>query len=56
VSRQGAPDPGIAGKLPIGTRLRILPNRACAAGAQHPEYQAVLENGSAQAWPRFYGW
>jgi len=56
VSRQGAPDPGIAGKLSIGTRLRILPNHACATGAQHPEYLAVLENGSAQACPRFYGW
>ncbi|MCA8279558.1 DSD1 family PLP-dependent enzyme [Burkholderia cepacia] len=56
VSRAGAPDSGIAQRFPIGTRLRILPNHACATGAQHPEYQAIDDDGSAQAWPRFYGW
>ncbi|VWD47657.1 alanine racemase [Burkholderia lata] len=56
VSRAGSPDAGIAQRFPIGTRLRILPNHACATGAQHPEYQAIGEDGGAQAWPRFYGW
>lgn len=56
VSRASAPDSGIAQRFPIGTRLRILPNHACATGAQHPEYQAIGDDGSAQAWPRFYGW
>ncbi|MBJ9752895.1 DSD1 family PLP-dependent enzyme [Burkholderia cepacia] len=56
VSRAGAPDSGIAQRFPIGTRLRILPNHACATGTQHPEYQAIGDDGSAQAWPRFYGW
>ncbi|NTX21918.1 DSD1 family PLP-dependent enzyme [Burkholderia cepacia] len=56
VSRAGAPDSGIAQRFPTGTRLRILPNHACATGAQHPEYQAIGDDGSAQAWPRFYGW
>ncbi|WP_241290452.1 DSD1 family PLP-dependent enzyme [Burkholderia stabilis] len=56
VSRAGSPDPGIAQRFPVGTRLRILPNHACATGAQHPEYQAIGENGGAHAWPRFYGW
>ncbi|KWC69308.1 DSD1 family PLP-dependent enzyme [Burkholderia cepacia] len=56
VSRAGAPDSGIAQRFPIGTRLRILPNHACATGAQHPEYQAIGDDGNAQAWPRFYGW
>ncbi|NIE63168.1 DSD1 family PLP-dependent enzyme [Burkholderia sp. Ax-1719] len=46
----------IASAFPIGTRLRILPNHACATGAQHPEYQAVGTDGSTAAWPRFYGW
>jgi D-serine deaminase-like pyridoxal phosphate-dependent protein len=46
----------ITERFPIGTRLRILPNHACATGAQHPEYQAVAHDGSAQTWPRFYGW
>lgn len=56
VSRTGSPDTGIAQRFPIGTRLRILPNHACATGAQHPEYQAIGEDGTAQTWPRFYGW
>jgi D-serine deaminase-like pyridoxal phosphate-dependent protein len=49
-------DTEIAGRFPIGTRLRILPNHACATGAQHPEYHAVLPNGEVETWPRFYGW
>ncbi|KWE15414.1 alanine racemase [Burkholderia cepacia] len=56
VSRASAPDSSIAQRFPIGTRLRILPNHACATGAQHPEYQAIGDDGSARAWPRFYGW
>ena len=56
LSRVGEPDNSIAQRFPIGTRLRILPNHACATGAQHPEYQAVQPDGSTAAWPRFYGW
>ncbi|RQS24313.1 DSD1 family PLP-dependent enzyme [Burkholderia sp. Bp8998] len=56
VSRIGAPDAGIAKQFPIGTRLRILPNHACATGAQHPEYHALSDDGTVQSWPRFYGW
>ncbi len=56
LSRSGEPDTGIAERFPIGTRLRILPNHACATGAQFPEYQAVLPDGSTATWPRFYGW
>lgn len=45
--------------LPIGTRLRILPNHACATAAQHGKYH-VLQSGSPEAplveWPRFGGW
>ncbi|WBQ05484.1 alanine racemase [Kribbella sp. CA-293567] len=37
--------------LPIGTRLRILPNHACATAAQHEGYQV----GEA-FWPRIHGW
>ena len=46
----------IASQLPVGTRLRVLPNHACATGAQHMCYQALGEDGSLQEWPRFYGW
>jgi D-serine deaminase-like pyridoxal phosphate-dependent protein len=56
LSRTGEPDPGIAQRFPVGTLLRILPNHACATGAQFPEYQAVGDDGSVTAWPRFYGW
>ncbi|WP_019701825.1 DSD1 family PLP-dependent enzyme [Paracidovorax oryzae] len=56
LSRAGEPDGRIAERFPIGTRLRILPNHACATGAQHPEYHAIGPDGRAEAWPRFYGW
>ncbi len=43
--------------FPVGTRLRILPNHACATAAQHPCYQ-VVRGGTdiLAAWTRFYGW
>ncbi|BCB07226.1 alanine racemase [Vreelandella venusta] len=56
LSRTGELDRSIAERFPIGMRLRILPNHACATGAQHPEYQAVLPDGTTETWPRFYGW
>jgi D-serine deaminase-like pyridoxal phosphate-dependent protein len=56
LSREGEPDREIAQRFPVGTRLRILPNHACATGAQFPEYQAVAADGAVTAWPRFYGW
>ncbi|MBS0445651.1 MAG: DSD1 family PLP-dependent enzyme [Proteobacteria bacterium] len=49
-------DARIAARFPIGTRLRILPNHACATAAQHPAYRAVRSDGEVEAWPRFYGW
>ena len=56
VSRVGGIDGDIASRFPIGTRLRILPNHACATGAQHPDYHAILAGGETELWPRFYGW
>ena len=44
--------------FPIGTLLRVLPNHACATGAQHGSYR-VVRGGSALVvaeWPRFGGW
>ena len=35
-------------RFPVGTRLRILPNHACATGAQFPEYHALHENGTTE--------
>lgn len=52
----GAVDADIAARFPLGTRLRILPNHACATAAQHPEYRALMAGGEVETWPRFYGW
>jgi D-serine deaminase-like pyridoxal phosphate-dependent protein len=43
--------------LSIGTKVRILPNHACATGAQHDCYM-VLGTGQTVtgSWPRFSGW
>lgn len=54
--RDGAADPSVVERFPIGAKLRILPNHACATGAQYPAYLAVSADGSAAEWPRFHGW
>jgi len=46
----------IAQRFPIGMKLRILPNHACATGAQFPEYHAVSPEGNSVEWRRFQGW
>ena len=56
LSRIDGPDRQIAERFPIGTRLRILPNHACATGAQFTDYQALDDNGQVQPWGRFHGW
>jgi Predicted amino acid aldolase or racemase len=52
-SRSGAsPD------LPVGTRLRILPNHACATAAAYECYHVIPEDEAAPTtqWSRFNGW
>ncbi len=56
IERRGDVDHEIARTLPVGTLLRILPNHACATGAQFPEYQAITNDQVTATWPRFYGW
>ncbi|MBL1084502.1 DSD1 family PLP-dependent enzyme [Streptomyces actinomycinicus] len=58
-----ARDGGALPDLPIGTRLRILPNHACATAAQHHGYHVVdgsRDTGTPPAieafWPRVTGW
>ncbi len=46
----------IVSRLPTGTKLRILPNHACATGAQFPAYHALTDDGDVTVWNRFYGW
>lgn len=43
-------------RFPIGSRLRILPNHACATGAQFPDYHAVDAIGDVHTWSRLHGW
>ena len=51
-------DPAKTPMLPLGTRLRVLPNHACATGAQHDRYLAVHGTSPeiTAMWPRFSGW
>jgi D-serine deaminase-like pyridoxal phosphate-dependent protein len=43
--------------LPVGARVRILPNHSCATGAQHDRYHLLGEAGMIEAeWPRISGW
>ena len=54
--RDGRVDSGLAQRFPVGTRLRILPNHACATAAQFPAYDVLGADGQLQRWNRFYGW
>jgi D-serine deaminase-like pyridoxal phosphate-dependent protein len=49
---------GVLPDLPIGARVRILPNHACATGAQHEQYRVVEGAGGrvVATWPRIRGW
>lgn len=56
-----APRPGSDAQLPdcpLGTRLRILPNHACATAAQYDHYNVVRPGPEAplKTWRRFGGW
>ena len=44
--------------LPVGARVRILPNHACATAAQHEIYNVIAgANLQIEAqWPRMRGW
>lgn len=46
----------LATRFPIGSRLRILPNHACATGAQFPHYHVCESQGEVHLWSRLHGW
>jgi len=48
--------PVAAGDFPVGARLRILPNHACATGAQHAAYLALDGGKIVDRWARERGW
>ena len=56
LSHEGEPDLDIVARFPIGTLLRILPNHACATGAQFPEYHAIAPDRELAVWSRLHGW
>jgi D-serine deaminase-like pyridoxal phosphate-dependent protein len=58
-TRDGSPLPD----LPVGTRLRVLPNHACATAAQHHGYHVTDSSRTATStpviqtfWERVMGW
>jgi D-serine deaminase-like pyridoxal phosphate-dependent protein len=56
-ARPGTPPLDLS-RFPIGARLRVLPNHACATGAQHGSYLVVGADGTTieAEWPRLNGW
>ena len=54
--RDGSAARDIEARFPLGTRLRILPNHACATAAQYPSYAVIEGHGGVAAWERFGGW
>ena len=57
VSRvDGAADATLRERFPLGSRLRVLPNHACATGAQFDRYHLLRDDGGLAVWPRFGGW
>jgi len=55
-SMHGSDSDDVTMRFPIGTKLRIIPNHACATGAQFPEYHALAVSGELTVWERFHGW
>ncbi len=43
-------------RLPVGTRLRIVPNHACLTAAQHDHYWVVAGSRVIDRWPIIRGW
>ena len=56
VTRRGGAGEDPCSRFPIGSRLRILPNHACATAAQFDRYHVISADGSLASWPRFGGW
>ena len=54
--RDGRSAANLPHQFPVGTRLRVLPNHACATAAQFPHYDVLSAQGPLTRWDRFYGW
>jgi len=54
--RDGQAPDDLEQRFPLGSKWRVLPNHACATGAQHELY-ALVDGSTVQSrWPRFGGW
>lgn len=54
--RDGRADPSLEQRFPVGTRLRVLPNHACATAAAFARYGVIGGDGAIRHWERFGGW
>ena len=54
--RDAAIGASVIERFPVGTKLRILPNHACATAGQHAAYHVVADQRVRATWPRFGGW
>lgn len=50
------PEPFWFERLPVGTRVRILPNHACITAAGYERYVAVENGRIKETWDRVNGW
>ena len=42
--------------LPVGSRVRVLPNHACLTAAAFDRYHVLGADGGLEVWPRLNGW
>jgi D-serine deaminase-like pyridoxal phosphate-dependent protein len=54
--RDGSIDTDVRQRFPLGSRLRVLPNHACATAAQFSQYHVLQADDRIETWPRFGGW
>ena len=53
LARTGGEPPPF-GRMPVGSRVRVIPNHACMTAAAYPAYR--LLDDEATVWPRVNGW
>ena len=53
---EDATAPALHERFPPGSRLRILPNHACATAAQHDAYHVLRQGRIMACWERIRGW
>ncbi len=49
-------DPAMFERLPVGAKVRVLPNHACMTAAAYDAYQLVEDGQVVDCWDRVNGW